>query len=173
MTTFGWQHAKVKSTKSNPPGLERWQNLPLWVPCLNICPGTNKAKIKIFLCISDSQWQDNHFEQWKFQKVHIRPELWGFEKMCDEIGQNALTVALFEQPPQGPIRPKSNNLCAHRIANDKTIKGVTKLSKMPWRVPSSNSCHRHKLGWNENNCLPIRWPMTRRSFWALSQKVHP
>ena len=41
--------------------------------------------------------------------------------MCDEIGQNALTVALFEQPPQGPIRPKSNNLCAHQIANDKTV----------------------------------------------------
>ena len=34
------------------------------------------------------------------QKVHSRPKLWGFEKWCGEIGQNALTVALFEQLPQ-------------------------------------------------------------------------
>ena len=32
------------------------------------------------------------------QKVHSK--LWGFEKWCGEIGQNALTVALFEQLPQ-------------------------------------------------------------------------
>ena len=30
---------------------------------------------------------------------------------------------------------------------------VTKLAKMPWRVPSSNSCHRHKLGWNSKKVL--------------------
>ena len=34
------------------------------------------------------------------QNVHSRPKLWGFEKWCGEIGQNTLTVALFEQLPQ-------------------------------------------------------------------------
>ena len=34
------------------------------------------------------------------QKVYSRPELWGLEKRCCEIGQNALTVALFEKLPQ-------------------------------------------------------------------------
>ena len=34
------------------------------------------------------------------QKVHSRPKLWGIEKWCRKIGQNALKVALFEQLPQ-------------------------------------------------------------------------
>ena len=88
MTTFGWQHAKVKSSKSNPP---------------------------------------------------------------QKIAKSALTVTLFELPPQKQIRPKAKYFCAHQIAHDKTIilstenvqkvhsrpklwgfeKGVTKLAKMP------------------------------------------
>ena len=31
------------------------------------------------------------------QNSHFGTKLWGFEKWCGEIGQNTLTVALFEQ----------------------------------------------------------------------------
>ena len=43
-------------------------------------------------------------------------------------------------------------------------KGVAKLAKMPWLLPSLNSCHGHKLG---QNSVSIRKPMTRQLFWAL------
>ena len=38
-----------------------------------------------------------------------------------KIAKSALTVTLFEQPPQAQIRPKSKYFCAHQIANDRTI----------------------------------------------------
>ena len=58
MTTFGWQHAKVKSTKSNPPS---------------------------------------------------------------KVAKSASMGTQFEQLPQAQKRPKAKYLCAHKIANDKTI----------------------------------------------------
>ena len=58
MTPFGWQHAKVKSTKSNPPS---------------------------------------------------------------KVAKSAFMGTLIEQPPQAQIRSNAKYLCAHQIANDKTI----------------------------------------------------
>ena len=57
----------------------------------------------------------------KVQKVHSRPKLWGFEKGCGKIGQNALPVTLFKQLPKAKIGPKFKTFCAHQIANDQTI----------------------------------------------------
>ena len=37
------------------------------------------------------------------------------------IGKNALPVAQFEELPQAQIGPTSKYLCAHLMANDKTI----------------------------------------------------
>ena len=58
---------------------------------------------------------------WSTENVQKVQMLWGFEKRHSEIGQNALTVALFEQQPQAQIRTTSKYICAHQIANDKTI----------------------------------------------------
>ena len=58
MPTFGWQHAKVKSTESYTPS---------------------------------------------------------------KVAKSAFMGTLFEQPSQAQIRPKAKYLCAHQIANDKTI----------------------------------------------------
>ena len=38
-----------------------------------------------------------------------------------KIAKSALTVTLFEKPPQAQIRPKSKYLCANQIANNQTI----------------------------------------------------
>ena len=40
--------------------------------------GTNKAKCKIFMCPSDSQWQDNHFEHRKSPKCPLQAQVMGF-----------------------------------------------------------------------------------------------
>ena len=76
MTPFGWQHAKVKSTKSKPPS---------------------------------------------------------------KVAKSAFMGTLIEQPPQAQIRSNAKYLCAHQIANDKTIilstenvqNVVAKLAKIP------------------------------------------
>ena len=80
MTTFGWQHAKVKSTKSNPP--------------------SKVAKAKYLYAHQIANDKTIILSTENVQKVHSSPKLWGFEKWCGEIGQNALTVALFKQLPQ-------------------------------------------------------------------------
>ena len=53
--------------------------------------------------------------------MYSRPKLWGFEKRCGKIGQNTLTVTFFKQLPRAQIGQKFKNLCAHQIANYKTI----------------------------------------------------
>ena len=99
MTTFGWQHAKVKSTKSNPPSKVAKSafmgTLFEQPPQAQIRP---KAKYLYAHQIANDKTIIVSTEN--VQKVHSRPKLWGFEKWCGEIGQNALTVALFEQLPQ-------------------------------------------------------------------------
>ena len=55
------------------------------------------------------------------QKVQSRPKLWGFEKRCGKIGQNALTGTLFKQLPRAQIGLKFKNCFAYQIANDKII----------------------------------------------------
>ena len=99
MTTFGWQHAKVKSMKSNPPSKVAKSSfigtLFEQLPKAQIRP---KAK---YLCaLQRANDKTIILSTENVQKVHSRPKLWGFEKWCCEIGQNALTVALFEQLPQ-------------------------------------------------------------------------
>ena len=53
------------------------------------------------------------------QNAHSRPKLWGFEKRCGKIGQNALTGTLIKQLPWAQIKLKFKTLCAHQKANDK------------------------------------------------------
>ena len=48
-------------------------------------------------------------------------------------------------------------------------KGIATSAKIPWQVPSLNSCHRHKLGPNSKKSVPIREPMTRRLCGALTK----
>ena len=55
---------------------------------MGILFGTNKAKIKIFLCLSDSHDKTIILSTENVQKVYSRPKLWGFEKWCGKIGQN-------------------------------------------------------------------------------------
>ena len=58
---------------------------------------------------------------------------------------------LIEQPPQAQIRPNAKYLCAHLIANDKTIILSTEMSKksilgkVPW-VPLSSVILCHLIG---------------------------
>ena len=138
MTTLSWQHAKVKSTKSNPP-----RNLPSFNSCQGHKLSRNQRKFSahqiandktIMLSIENVQKVHSRpklqglnsccrhklgrnsiffgvhqipndqtiiLSIENIQQVHSRPKLWGFEKWCGKIGQNALTVALFEQLPQG------------------------------------------------------------------------
>ena len=85
-----------------------------------------------------------------------------------KVAKSTFMGTLIEQPPQAQIRSNAKYLCAHQIANDKTIilstekvqkvhsrpklwslkRGVAKLAKTPWQVPSLNSCHGNKLGRN-------------------------
>ena len=99
MTPFGWQHAKVKSTKSNPPSkiaksafmgtlIEQPPQAQIRSNAKYLC-AYQIANDKTFILSTEN-----------VQKDHSRPKLWGFEKWCGEIGQNTLTVALFEQIPK-------------------------------------------------------------------------
>ena len=65
-----------------------WQN---WQKYLDGCPvwtaatDLNKANIKIFLCPSDSQWQDNHFEHRKCPKSPLQAQVmmvWKNQPKC-------------------------------------------------------------------------------------------
>ena len=99
MTPFGWQHAKVKSTKSNPPSkVAKSAFLGTLIeqpPQAQIRPN---AKYLCAHLIANDKTIILSTEN--VQKDHSRPKLWGFEKCCGEIGRNTLTVALFEQLPQ-------------------------------------------------------------------------
>ena len=72
MSTLGWQHTKVKSTKSNPP-----QNLP----SLNSCQGHTLRRN-----------QRNSFSQWKDNYVHSGPKLQGFKGIAAKLSIQAWQV---------------------------------------------------------------------------------
>ena len=122
MTTFGWQqqHAKVKSTKSNPPS--KVAKSAFMGKLTEQPPQAQIRSNAKYLCAH--QIPNNKaiiMSTENVQKIHSRPKLWGFKKWCGEICQNSLTVSLFEQLPQAQIRSNAKYLCAHQVANDKTI----------------------------------------------------
>ena len=99
MTTFGWQHAKVKSTKSNPPS--KVAKSAFMGTLFEQPPQAPIRPNEKYLCANQLATDNTiTLSNENVQKVHSRPKLWGFEKWYGEIGQNALTVALFEQLPQ-------------------------------------------------------------------------
>ena len=101
MTTFGCQHAKIKSTKSTPPPPSKVAKSAFMGTLFEQLPQAQIRPNEKFLCahlIANDKTIILSTEN--VQKVHSRPKLWGFEKWCGEIGQNTLTVALFEQLPQ-------------------------------------------------------------------------
>ena len=110
----------VKSTKSNPPSKVAKSafmgTLIEQPPQAQIRPNAKYlsahqiANDKIIILSTEN-----------VQKVHSRPKLWGFEERPGKIGQNAMTVTLFEQLPRKQIGPKFKNLCVHQKANDQTI----------------------------------------------------
>ena len=120
MTPFGWQHAKVKSTKSNPPS--KVAKSAFMGTLIEQPPQAQIRSNAKYLCAHQiANDKTIILSTENVQKVHSRPKLWGFEKWCGEIGQNTLTIALFEQLPQAYRRPTSKYFCVHQIANDKTI----------------------------------------------------
>ena len=97
-----------------------WRNWPKYLdgcPVWTAATGLKKANIKIFLCPSDCQWQDNHFEHRKCPKSPRQAKV----MMVWKNQQNALLVTLFKQLPRAKIGPEFKNFCAHQIANDQTI----------------------------------------------------
>ena len=128
MTTFGWQHAKVKSIKSNPPLKDN-----------KICSNSRLGKIRPkskYLCAHQiANDKTIILSTENVQKIHSRPKLWGFEKRHYKISQNALMGTLFKQLPQAQIWMKFKNCCAHQIARGQTIvlssKNVQKVHSRP------------------------------------------
>ena len=151
-----------------------WRNWPKYLdgcPVWTAATGLKKANIKIFLCQSDSQWQDNHFEHRKCPKSPLQAKV----MMVWKNQQNAFSVTLFKQLPRAEIGPKFKNFCAHQIANDKTIvlspenpqkvhsrpklwafeKVVAKLYSK-WELPSLNGRHGPNFWRNSKIFAPIR-----------------
>ena len=99
MTTFGWQHAKIKSTKTTPPSkVAKSAFMGTLFEQLQQAQIRPKAKYSCARQIANDKTIILSTEN--VPKFHSRPKLWGFEKWSGEIGQNALMVALFEQLPQ-------------------------------------------------------------------------
>ena len=99
MTTFDWQHAKVKSTKINPPS--KVAKSAFIGTVFEQPPQAQIRPNEKYLCAHQiANDKTIILSTENVQTVHSRPKLWWFEKWCGEIGQNTLTVALFEQLPQ-------------------------------------------------------------------------
>ena len=99
MTPFGWQHAKVKSTKSIPPS--KVAKSVFMGTLFEQPPQAQIRPNEKYLCAHQiANDKTIILSTENVQNVHSRPKLWGLEKWCCENGQNALTVALFEQLPQ-------------------------------------------------------------------------
>jgi len=99
MTPFGWQHAKVKSTKSNPPS--KVAKSAFMGTLIEQPPQAQIRSNAKYLCAHQiANDKTIILSTENVQKVHSRLKLWGFEKWCGKIGQNTMTVALFEQLPQ-------------------------------------------------------------------------
>ena len=99
MTTFGWQHAEVKSTKSNPPS--KVAKSAFMSTLIEQPPQAQIRSNAKYLCAHQiANDKTIILSAGKVQKVRSRPKLGGCGKWCSEIGQNGLTVALFEQLPQ-------------------------------------------------------------------------
>ena len=78
MTTFGWQHAKVKSSKSNPP-----QKIAKSAPMVTLFEQPPQAQIrpkaKYFRVHQIANDKTIILSTENVQKVHSRPKLQGFE----------------------------------------------------------------------------------------------
>ena len=113
--TINLSTENVQKVHSRPKlwGFEKWCGK--WPKCLNGCPvwtastGLNKANIKISLCPSDSQWQDNHFEHRKCPKSPLQAKVmmvWKNQPKClvgytfffSFTGQNLAEIQNFLRP---------------------------------------------------------------------------
>ena len=99
-----------------------------WPKCLDCCPvwtaatDLNKANIKIFLCPSDSQWQDNHFEHRKCPKSPLQAQVmivWKNWPKC-LVGRGS-RVRLFWLG-QIIIKLKSEEILATRVTDGSQMK---------------------------------------------------
>ena len=79
MTPFGWQHAKVKSTKSNPPS--KAAKSAFMGTLIEQPPQAQKRPNAKYLCAHQiANDQTIVLSPENPQKVHSRPKLWAFEK---------------------------------------------------------------------------------------------
>ena len=147
-----------------------WRNWPKYLdgcPVWTAATGLKKANIKIFLCPSDSQWQDNHFEHRKCPKSPLQAKV----MMVWKNQQNALSVTVFKQLPRAEIGSKFKNFCPttrrsfwalkipKKFILDPSygrLKKVLAKSVTKWELPSLNGRHGPNFGRNPKISAPIR-----------------